>query len=73
MMLSGVWLILVLILMVIIGVVVGMFLSRFTMKKYFEKNPPISEDMIRSMMEGMGQKPNQKKINQIMKKIKTQS
>lgn len=69
--LAGIWLVLTLILMVIIGIVLGLFLSRFTMKKYFEKNPPITEEMITTMMTSMGQTPNRKKINQIMKKMKT--
>ena len=33
---------------------------------YLEKNPPINEDMLRIMMMQMGQKPSQKKINQMM-------
>ena len=32
----------------------------------FEKNPPINEEMLRMMMMQMGQKPSQKKINQMM-------
>lgn len=68
--LSGIWLILTLIIIFILGTVAGLFLSRFTMKKYFEKNPPITEEMIASIMQGMGQTPNKKKINQMMKKMK---
>lgn len=71
MILSGFWLVFTLIITLIGGIVIGLFLSRFTMKKYFEKNPPITEEMISSMMQGMGQTPNQKKINQIMKKMKS--
>lgn len=56
----------------IIGIVIGLFLSRFTMKRYFEKNPPITEEMIESMMRGMGQTPNRKKVKQIMSRINTQ-
>ncbi|HLR39685.1 MAG TPA: YneF family protein, partial [Jeotgalicoccus sp.] len=33
---------------------------------YLEKNPPINEDVLRMMMMQMGQKPSQKKINQMM-------
>lgn len=36
------------------------------MMDYLEKNPPINEDMLRMMMMQMGQKPSQKKINQMM-------
>ena len=51
----------------IIGAVVGFFLARSFMKKYLKKNPPINEDMIRTLMMQMGRKPNQKQINQMMK------
>lgn len=68
--LTGGWLILALIIVFVIGIIVGTLLSRFTLKKYFEKNPPISEEMIVNMMSSMGQKPNQKKVNQVMKSIK---
>lgn len=72
MVLTGFWLWFVLIIVLLLGVLLGMFLSRFTMKRYFRKNPPITEEMVKNMMEGMGQKPNKKKINQVMKRIKTQ-
>ena len=51
----------------IIGAVVGFFLARSFMKKYLKKNPPINEDMIKTLMMQMGRKPNQKQINQMMK------
>ncbi len=70
--LTGFWLVFTLIITLIIGVVLGLFLSRFTMKSYFKKNPPITEEMVASMMAGMGQTPNKKKINQIMKKMQNQ-
>lgn len=63
---------LTMVVVLIIGIVIGLFLSRFTMKKYFEKNPPITEEMIESMMRGMGQTPNRKKVKQIMSRINTQ-
>ncbi len=70
--LTGFWLVFALIVALIIGVVLGLFLSRFTMKSYFKKNPPITEEMVASMMSGMGKTPNKKKINQIMKKMQNQ-
>ena len=42
------------------------------MKKYFQDNPPISEDMIVAMMSQMGQKPSAKKVNQVMNMMKHQ-
>lgn len=53
----------------IIGVVIGFFGARFFMKKYLKKNPPINEEMIKTLMTQMGRKPNQKQINQMMKSM----
>jgi len=39
------------------------------MMKYLKDNPPINEEMLRMMMMQMGQKPSQKKINQMMKQM----
>ena len=54
----------------IVGIAIGIFLARFVVKKEFEKNPPISEDMIAAMLKGMGQAPSQKRVNQIVKQMK---
>lgn len=51
----------------IIGAVIGFFAARKVMEKYLKKNPPINEDMIKTLMMQMGRKPNQKQINQMMK------
>ena len=48
------------------GLVGGFFLARKYMMDYLKKNPPINEEMLRMMMMQMGQKPSQKKINQMM-------
>ena len=53
----------------IIGIAVGFFGARLYMKKYLKKNPPINEDMIKTLMMQMGRKPNQKQINQMMKSM----
>ncbi|QBO35336.1 YneF family protein [Periweissella cryptocerci] len=50
----------------IVGLVAGFFIARKYMETYLKKNPPISEDMIRSMMISMGQTPSQKRLNQVM-------
>ena len=39
------------------------------MMKYLKKNPPINEEMIKTLMSGMGRTPNQKQINQMMKQM----
>ena len=37
------------------------------LKKYLKDNPPINEQMIKTMMMQMGRTPSQKQINQMMK------
>lgn len=49
-----------------LGLLGGFYGARAYMKKYFQDNPPINEDMIVAMMSQMGQKPSAKKVNQIM-------
>ena len=39
------------------------------MKKYMEKNPPINEKMIETLMSGMGRKPSQKQVKQMMNQM----
>lgn len=53
----------------IIGAVIGFFVARKLMTKYLQKNPPINEDMIRTLMSGMGRTPTQKQVNQMMKQM----
>lgn len=68
------WLAILLIILALIGgAVLGFFLARKYMMDYFEKNPPIDEDMLRMMMLNMGQKPSEKKINQMMAQMKTRT
>ena len=61
------------ILLVLVGIlivaVIGFVLARYFMKKYLKENPPINEDMIKTLMMQMGRKPNQKQINQMMKSM----
>ena len=49
------------------GAVIGFFIARNYMKKYMKKNPPINEQMIKTMMTQMGRTPSQKQVNQMMK------
>ena len=44
----------------IIGLVIGFFAARHFMQKFLKKNPPINEEMIKTLMMQMGRKPNQK-------------
>ncbi len=53
----------------IVGGVVGFFVSRKLMMKYLKQNPPINEEMIKTLMSGMGRTPTQKQVNQMMKQM----
>ena len=54
---------------IVIGAIIGFVVARTLMKKYLKDNPPINEDMIKTLMMQMGRKPNQKQINQMMKSM----
>ena len=54
---------------IIIGAAVGFFACKKYMLKYFKKNPPINEQMIKTMMSSMGRTPTQKQVNQMMKQM----
>ena len=62
---TWIW-ILIVIVALIGGFALGFWISRKYMMDYLEKNPPINEDMLRIVMMQMGQKPSQKKINQML-------
>ncbi len=54
----------------VVGVGVGIYASRFVVKREFEKNPPISEDMIAQMLRSMGQPASKKRVAQITKQMR---
>ncbi|RID86919.1 YneF family protein [Peribacillus asahii] len=56
----------------IAGIALGFFIARKYMMDYLKKNPPINEQMLKMMMMQMGQKPSQKKINQMMQAMNKQ-
>ncbi|MCM0598589.1 YneF family protein [Periweissella fabalis] len=58
------------ILALVIGFVGGFFAARKYMENYLKNNPPISEEMVRSMMISMGQSPSQKRLKQVMASMK---
>ncbi len=53
----------------IIGLVIGFFVTKRMFTKQLEENPPINEKMIEAMMSGMGRKPSQKQVRQIMQQM----
>jgi uncharacterized protein YneF (UPF0154 family) len=50
----------------VIGLIGGFYGARKYMEKYLKENPPFNEDQLRQLMLQMGQKPSQKKLNQMM-------
>ncbi|EAE6540982.1 YneF family protein [Listeria monocytogenes] len=54
------------------GLAGGFFIARCYMMSYLKNNPPINEQMLQMMMAQMGQKPSQKKINQMMSAMNKQ-
>ncbi len=52
-----------------VGAVIGFFVAQRQMKKYLQENPPLNEEVVRTMMMQMGRTPSQKQINQVMKSI----
>ncbi len=50
----------------IVGAVAGFFISRHFFTRYLEKNPPVNEKMIRTMMTQMGRTPSEKQVRQVM-------
>jgi len=66
---STIWVILIAVVALIAGVALGFFIARQYMMKYLKENPPINEQMLRMMMVQMGQKPSQKKTNQMMSQM----
>ncbi|AKG04503.1 MULTISPECIES: YneF family protein [Salimicrobium] len=67
-----IWIILIALVALIAGAALGFFIARKYMMNYLKKNPPINEQMLRTLMMQMGQKPSQKKINQMMKQMNNQ-
>lgn len=51
---------------IIAGLVAGFFLARAWFKRYLEKNPPMTETMVREMMSQMGRKPSERQVRQVM-------
>lgn len=66
------WVILIAVVAIAAGVALGFFIARRYMMKYLKENPPINEQMLRTLMMQMGQKPSQKKINQMMRAMNQQ-
>ena len=53
----------------ILGAIAGFFGARYFFKKQLEKNPPITEKMVRVMLTQMGRKPSEKQVREIMRQM----
>jgi uncharacterized protein YneF (UPF0154 family) len=60
------WFVLILLGVLIVGAIIGFFVARKVFTNYLEKNPPVTEKMIRVMMQQMGRTPSEKQVRQIM-------
>ncbi len=54
----------------VVGAAAAYFLTRRSFEKQLKENPPINEKMIEAMMSGMGRKPSQKQVRQVMAQMK---
>ena len=61
--------ILYLVIGIIGGMIAGFFIAKHVFQKQLKENPPISEEMIKTLMRGMGRQPSQKQVNQLMKQM----
>ncbi len=63
------WQIALPIIAVIVGFIIGFLVAMKVFKRQLEKNPPVNEQMIRAMMQGMGRTPSEKQVRQIMNQM----
>ncbi len=64
-----IWDILYVVIGIVIGIVIGFLIAKKVFTKQLKENPPINEEMIKTLMKGMGRTPNQKQVNQLMKQM----
>lgn len=69
---STLWVVIIAVAALAVGFLLGFFMARKYLMNYLKKNPPINEQMLRTLMMQMGQKPSQKKINQMMRAMNNQ-
>ena len=59
--------ILYLVIGLIVGFVVGLLVSKKLVQKQLKDNPPINEEMIKTLMMQMGRKPSEAQVRAAMK------
>ncbi len=57
----------------LIGALAGFYGARKYMENQLRNNPPINEDMLKTMMMQMGQKPSDRKLHQMVQAMKAQA
>ncbi len=63
------WDILYVVIGLIVGLISGFLIAKNIFQKQLKENPPINEEMIKTLMRGMGRNPSQKQVNQLMKQM----
>ncbi len=67
---GNIWMdILYLVIGLVVGLIAGFLISKKLVNKQLKENPPINEEMIKTLMRGMGRNPSQKQVNQLMKQM----
>lgn len=67
---ANIWMdILYIVIGLVVGVLAGFFISKKLVSKQLKENPPVNEEMIKTLMRGMGRNPSQKQVNQLMKQM----
>ena len=67
---GNIWMdILYLVIGLVVGLIAGFFISKKLVSKQLKENPPINEEMIKTLMRGMCRNPSQKQVNQLMKQM----
>ena len=61
--------IIILLLVLIIAAIATFFITRKIFANQLKKNPPVSEAMIRAMMNQMGRTPSEKQVRAVMRSM----
>lgn len=61
--------IIIVLLVILVSAVVTFFITRKIFQRTLEKNPPITEEMIRAMMSQMGRTPSEKQVRAVMRSM----
>ena len=62
--------ILIIVGVIIVSAIATFFVTRKLFQKQLEKNPPINEQMIRTMFAQMGRTPSEKQVRAVMNSMK---